>query len=69
MEARYVYCPEYDTVTQTCLVAHEYIGAPGLLPPLSADDGAVIGQSLLLAFVTIWCIGLIRKAASDRVES
>lgn len=69
MTTRYVICPQYDEATSTCLVAHEYAPAPSSIPSLTAEEGAFIGQKLLLLFVAVWVVSLIRKAASDRVES
>lgn len=69
MSGRYLYCPQYDEATATCLVAHEYVEGMSMLPPLSAEDGAQVGKLLLLCFASVWVVSLIRKAISDRVES
>lgn len=68
MSGRYLYCPEYDEATATCLVDHEYVEAVSAFPSLTAEEGAALGSQFLILFVSIWVIGLIRKAISDRVE-
>lgn len=61
-------CVEYDPQTEAC-TAQAWIDPPTLLPPLSVEDGAVIGMKLVWVFVTIKVVAYIREAYADRIGS
>lgn len=42
----------FDPVSQTC-ANPVWVESPGVLPPLSASDGVLVGT----AIITCWCLG------------
>lgn len=52
---------DFDAGTQTC-TAPQWVELPGVLPPLSAEEGAAIGAAILGCWIVGAVVRWMRKA-------
>ena len=54
----------FDAASQTC-ANPVWVESPGVLPPLSVDDGVAVA----VAVITCWCLGYVFKLARKTIGS